>query len=218
MPCTEFPRIGSIHCPIRSTSICSVWARQTRAREAGHCGYLSLGRIIPRKRLDLLLDGAVRAIGNGVDLQLTIVGGIGFVPGYEKLIDAFPHPERLRWIKSVPRQEVPALMRAHDVLAQPSDEENFGSSVAEAQACGLPVIVGRTNGNADYLCLRDIHLTDDRPETMAIALREMAQRKIVGEWGDPGVSRRCAEQYFSLDKVTTQLLDVLQSVELARQR
>jgi glycosyltransferase involved in cell wall biosynthesis len=179
---------------------------------------LSLGRIIPRKRLDLLLDGAVRAIGNGVELQLTIVGGIGFVPGYEKLIEAFPHPERLRWIKSVPREEVPALMRAHDVLAQPSDEENFGSSVAEAQACGLPVIVGRTNGNADYLCLRDIHLTDDRPETMAIALREMAQRKIAGESGDPAISRRCAEQYFSLDKVTTQLLDVLGSVELVRQR
>ena len=42
------------------------------------------------------------------------------------------------------------------MLAQPSDEENFGSSVAEAQACGLPVIVGATNGNADYLCGRDI--------------------------------------------------------------
>jgi glycosyltransferase involved in cell wall biosynthesis len=179
---------------------------------------LSLGRIIPRKRLDLILDGAVRAIANGVDVQLTIVGGIGFVPGYEKLIEAFPHPEHLRWVKSIPRQEVPALMHAHDLLVQPSDEENFGSSVAEAQACGLPVIVGRTNGNADYLCARDIHLTDDRPETMAAALREMAQRKIAGQWGDPGVSRRCAEQYFSLDNVTTQLLEVLERLEPAPRR
>ena len=179
---------------------------------------LWLGRIIPRKRLDLVLDGAVRAIGEGVDVQLTIVGGIGFVPGYEKLIEAFPHPDRLRWEKSVPRQEVPALMRAHDVLAQPSDEENFGSSVAEAQACGLPVIVGRTNGNADYLCSRDIHLSDDRPETLATALREMAQRKVECCWGDPGISRRCAEQYFSLDKVTTHLLELLESLESGRQR
>jgi len=61
----------------------------------------------------------------------------------------------------------------------------FGSSVAEAQACGLPVIVGRTNGNADYLCSRDTHLADDRPETLASVFRDYAERKARGgdAWG-----------------------------------
>ena len=171
-----------------------------------------LGRIIPRKRLDLFLNGMVLAIREDVDIRLTLVGGIGFVPGYEKLINEFPYRDRLRWEKGIPREKVPALLGQQDVLIQPSDEENFGSSVAEAQACGLPVIVGRTNGNADYLCSRDIQLKDDRPETLAGSLRELSLRKAEGRWGDPGESRRCAEEHFSLDKVTTRLIEILESV------
>jgi glycosyltransferase involved in cell wall biosynthesis len=171
-----------------------------------------LGRVIPRKRLDLFLNGAALAIREGIDVRLTLVGGIGFVPGYEKLIEAFPYPDRLRWEKGIPREKVPALLGEQDVLIQPSDEENFGSSVAEAQACGLPVIVGYTNGNADYLCSRDVHLRDDRPETLAAALRDLSLRKAEGRLGDPAESRRCAEQYFSLDRVTKSLVEILESV------
>jgi glycosyltransferase involved in cell wall biosynthesis len=169
-----------------------------------------LGRIIPRKRLDLFLNGAVLAIRQGVDVRLTIIGGIGFIPGYDKLIKAFAFPDRLHWEKGIPRETVPALLHRHDVLIQPSDEENFGSSVAEAQACGLPVIVGHTNGNADYLCSRDVHLRDDRPETLAEALSQLSSRKTQGQWGDPTISRQCAERYFSLEKVTTTLSEILE--------
>ena len=97
-------------------------------------------------------------------------------------------------------------------LVQPSDEENFGSSVAEAQACGLPVIVGNTNGNADYLCSRDIHLEDDRPETLAGALREMALRKVENRWGDSGDSRSCAARHFALKSVAERLIEILKGI------
>lgn len=171
-----------------------------------------LGRIIPRKRLDLFLDGAALAIRQGIDVRLTVIGGIGFVSGYEKLIEAFAFADRLRWEKGIPRETVPALLHRHDVLVQPSDEENFGSSVAEAQACGLPVIVGRTNGNADYLCSRDIHLQDDRPETLAASLREMALRKVENRWDADAVSRGCAEQHFDLASVAARLIKILEGI------
>lgn len=170
---------------------------------------LWLGRIIPRKRLDLFLDGAAAAIASGCDLTVSVVGGIGFLPGYEKLIAAFPYPEKITWIPALPRDEVPGLMAAHDLLVQPSEEENFGSSVAEAQACGLPVIVGATNGNADYLCPRDIHLSDYAVATLADALREMTARKQEGRLGSPSDSRRLAETHFSLEKVASRLEKIL---------
>ena len=100
-------------------------------------------------------------------------------------------------------------MRCHDVLAQPSDEENFGSSVAEAQACGLQVIVGATNGNADYLCERDIHLSDDRPETYARALATMCRRQELNTGDDFLESRRVAEAHFHIDRVVKRLMMVL---------
>jgi len=134
------------------------------------------------------------------------------VPGYEKLIASFPYPGRLTWERSVPREDVPALLARHDILVQPSEEEDFGSSVAEAQACGLPVIVGATNGNADYLCPRDIHLRDDRAETLAGALAEMALRKREGRWGDAEESRRYAETHFATGSVCGGLSDILRGV------
>jgi glycosyltransferase involved in cell wall biosynthesis len=185
--------------------------------DAGTLRVLWLGRIVPRKRLDLFLQGATIAIGRGVDVRLTIVGRVGFVRGYEHMIKAFQFPERLEWIESLPRTSVPALFQRHDVLAQPSDEENFGSSVAEAQACGLPVIVGATNGNADYLCSRDFYLSNDQPETFAEALADMWRRKQLNLAGDIVESRRVAEEQFNIDRVVDRLMGVLDSV-LVRSR
>jgi glycosyltransferase involved in cell wall biosynthesis len=166
---------------------------------------LWLGRIIPRKRLDLFLDGVACAIRGGADLEATVVGGVGFVPGYEKLIEGFAFRERLTWIPSVPRNEVPGLMRGHDVLIQPSEEENFGSSIAEAQACGIPVIVGKTNGNADYLSNQDIHLQTDDPKELAAAIIEITGR---GR-RSPELSRRLAETRFEKDIVAARFMELL---------
>lgn len=188
---------------------------QSRPPNDGPLRVLWLGRIVPRKRLDIFLQGAATAIKQGVDLRLTLVGSSGFVPGYERMIQAFAYRDCFEYHERIDRKQVPALLRQHDVLAQPSDEENFGSSVAEAQACGLPVIVGQTNGNADYLSPRDIHLADDHPESFADALAEMAQRKISGQLGEPEISRHVAEQNFDIRVVTDRLVGILESVARA---
>jgi len=182
------------------------------ARRRGPLSVLWLGRIVPRKRLDLFLDGAATAIARGVDLELTVVGRSGLVPGYERLIAEFRYPERVTWSAGVSRAEVPSLLRRHDVLVQPSEEEDFGSSVAEAQACGLPVVVGRTNGNADYLCARDVHLSDDRPETLASALEGLFRRRATAAWGDAAESRRHAERCFDARDIAARLVEILEAV------
>jgi glycosyltransferase involved in cell wall biosynthesis len=173
---------------------------------------LWLGRIVPRKRLDIFLDGAAQAITRGIDIRLTIIGAMGIIPRYETMLQAFPYPERLQYRRRIDRSEVPALLAQHDILAQPSDEENFGSSVAEAQACGLPVIIGHTNGNSDYLSSRDVHLADERVETFAEALIEIYRRKMSGELGDPTVSRAVAETNFHISRVSAGLIRILDLV------
>jgi glycosyltransferase involved in cell wall biosynthesis len=203
-------RVSVMPYPVDLTLFCP--DPSTPLTETETLRVLYLGRIVPRKRLDLFLQGAAIAIAGGVDLRLTIVGRVFYIRGYERLIKSFQFPERLEWIQRVPRTEVAELIKRHDVLGQPSEEENFGSSVAEAQACGLPVIVGTTNGNADYLCSRDIHLADDRPETFARALTEMAERKRLHQLRDSTTSRQMAEEYFDVDRVMDRLMRVLESV------
>lgn len=171
---------------------------------------LWLGRIIPRKRLDLFLDGAALAIRRGLDLRLTVVGSCSMFPGYLKMIAAFPFPERLEYREQIDRASVPELFARKDVLVQPSEEEDFGSSVAEAQACGLPVVVGRTNGNADYLASRDVCLPDDQPESLADAFHQLAHLP-ANAWSEGRrESRQFAETQYSPEAVAAKLQTVLQ--------
>ena len=73
-------------------------------REMGRCKFAGWAASFRANVWDLFLDGAALAIRQGVDLRLTIIGGIGFIPGYEKLIEAFAFPDRLEWKKGIPRQ------------------------------------------------------------------------------------------------------------------
>jgi glycosyltransferase involved in cell wall biosynthesis len=112
---------------------------------------LWVGRVVPRKRLDLFLDAGAALIAQGRDVTLTVVGGFPFAKGFRQLLDQFAYPSRLTYLPHLPREAVRTLLQAGSVLVQPSEEEDFGSSVAEALACGTPVVVGPTNGTGDYI-------------------------------------------------------------------
>ena len=170
---------------------------------------LWLGRFAPRKRLDLFLDGLELAIELGCNVEAWVIGRSDFVPGFEKLLERFPYSERLCHWPKIDRKDVPTVLAEVDVLVQPSDHENFGSSVAEALACGVPCIVGQTNGTGDYVCDRSIVLKDDSPESMAEAILSMARNKSLGELQDHEPSRRVAEKYFDPDVVAGRLVDIL---------
>ena len=125
--------------------------------------FLWLGRSEPRKRLDLLLDAYALLLQERQDVRLKIIGGFAWAPGYKKLIDNFEFPEYLEYQPSIDRAKVPELMAQCDVLIQPSEGENFGLSVAEALCCGLPVIVGPTNGTKDFISSSSFVFEDYTP-------------------------------------------------------
>jgi glycosyltransferase involved in cell wall biosynthesis len=182
-------------------------------RPSGECLRIFwLGRFVPRKRLDLFLNGLALAIRAGCDVEGWVVGQSGFVPNYEQLIREFPYPSRLKYWPSIPRHDVPKILSQVDVVAQPSDDENFGSAVAEGLACGLPAIVGKTNGTGDYVCDRSIRLVDDHPVTFANAIIEMAKRKKEGELADRLPSRRVAEYFFDPKKIGRQIESILRQL------
>jgi glycosyltransferase involved in cell wall biosynthesis len=101
---------------------------------------LHVGSTIPRKRIDLLLRvfARVRAGGNP-ELRLIRVGGPLTAPqrelarelGVESLILELPFLDR---------KILAAVYRRATLVLQTSDAEGFGLPVAEAMACGTPVV------------------------------------------------------------------------------
>ena len=108
---------------------------------------LFLARVNAKKGLDLLIEAMKKVIVERPDVRLAIVGPPDPV--------AF-NKEVLRWVKesNVETQTVitgaaykEARLQAFadaDIYALASHAENFGFSVFEAMACGLPVVVSNT--------------------------------------------------------------------------
>lgn len=85
---------------------------------------LAVGTLEPRKNLD--------RIAQAVDGELRVVGARGWG-------DVRP-PRAVTWLGDVPDEELAALYRGARCLVYASLYEGFGIPVAEALACGCPVV------------------------------------------------------------------------------
>ena len=112
-----------------------------------------VGRIDPEKGVDVVVRAMSRLTGSAARAQLVVVGSGGLAPeGYPEAVRA--EAERLLGarVRFVGRTgDVPAVLRALDVLVNASVAEPFGMSVLEAQACGLAVVGTRAGGIPDFV-------------------------------------------------------------------
>jgi glycosyltransferase involved in cell wall biosynthesis len=169
---------------------------------------LWVGRVVPRKRLDLFLDAGAILIEDGWDVTLTVVGGFPFATGYEQLLENFRYPERLTHVVHMPHEEIGVRLQSAAVLVQPSEEENFGSAVAEALACGRPVVVGPTNGTADYVGDGGIRISEYTPQALASAVSRVL------DGSDRSIdtnARQAAIDYLAVERVVDGLESTLRS-------
>jgi glycosyltransferase involved in cell wall biosynthesis len=170
---------------------------------------LSLGRLDPRKRLSLLLDAFARVREAVPTARLLIVGRPGYAPNQLSLLERHPLRAAIDYRPVVPREEVPALLQRAAVLVQASENENFGSSVAEALACGTPVVLGPSNGTADYIDEGSRLFDRYAPESVSAAIVDSIESRRVDPALARGRARAAAEASFAVSAVVERLLDIV---------
>ena len=104
---------------------------------------LFLGRIHVKKGCDLLIQAFANAAARDPRLQLVIAGPdqAGEQDRLENLARKLAVFNRITWTGMLTGEVKWGAFRAADVFALPSHQENFGVAVAEALACGLPVLI-----------------------------------------------------------------------------
>lgn len=118
---------------------------------------LHVGSTIPRKRIDVLLQvvAALRRTHRGIRL---IRVGDTFTAVQERKIGQLGLTDAVTVLPFVDRRVLAALYRRATLLLQPSEREGFGLPVAEAMACGTPVVASylaalvEVGGNAATYC------------------------------------------------------------------
>lgn len=115
---------------------------------------LFVGRLVQRKRVDLLIDALRRLSARRSDIGLLVAGD-----GVERhaLERSAGGLTRVRFLGFRDRKELPGLFAASDVLACPSQSEPWGLVVGEAMAAGLPVISNRRVGAAHDLVANGVN-------------------------------------------------------------
>jgi glycosyltransferase involved in cell wall biosynthesis len=171
---------------------------------------LSLGRLDPRKRLDLLLDAFALVLNELPGARLRIVGSPGYAPRQLSLLDRFPHKDHVDYRPGVPRSEVPRLLHESTVLVQTSENENYGSAVTEALACGVPVAVGPTNGTADYIDESSVSFDSYSAERVAHAVLTIVERMRTRRHEVRSTTRAAAERWLQPGAVVDSLTGVIE--------
>ncbi|HKY33648.1 MAG TPA: glycosyltransferase family 1 protein [Candidatus Polarisedimenticolia bacterium] len=162
---------------------------------------LQLGRLVPRKGIDTVIQALGRLAGTGLPARLLVVGGDSDVP------DAGATPELAR-LRAVARKEgvqdrvqftgrrgretLRWYYSAADVFVTTPWYEPFGITPLEAMACGTPVIGARVGG-IQYTVVhgRTGLLVPPRdPEAVAASARELLTRpSLRARLGRAGLAR-----------------------------
>ena len=129
---------------------------------------VSVGRLVPRKGADVLVDAAARIRRDHPELTVAIAGG-----GRER-----EHLERqavrrrapIRFLGKVPDERLPDLYACADVFAAPNrtrwgglEQEGFGIVYVEAAACAVPQVAGDNGGVAEAVVHGETGLLVEHP-------------------------------------------------------
>jgi glycosyltransferase involved in cell wall biosynthesis len=109
---------------------------------AGRTLVTFLGRLTPKKRLDLLVDAFAAVAGADQRAHLVVAGpddGVG--PALRARIAALGLQARVSMLGLLTGPPKSALLRQSRVVALPSEDESFGVAVAEAMHAGTAVVV-----------------------------------------------------------------------------
>lgn len=158
-----------------------------------------LGRIAVRKGIEDVVAATRLLYERGVDVRVRVIGGPGLWSDYTPLLEDLPG-EVSEYLRRVPPAEIPQELARTDVLLQASRYEPFALTVAEALACGVPVVAtsevgaiegvdrevvsevepGDVTGIADAIVGMIERVRSD-PETVAATARSEAQRLFAEE-------------------------------------
>lgn len=188
---------------------CDAWSsRRSELREkldlAGREVILFVGRLVPVKGVDLLIDAMARLRERRPASLAVIVGEGEERPPLEGRIRRLGLEEDVRMVGFVEPQELVRWYAAADLFCLPSRFEPWGAVVNEAMACRLPVVLSdRVGAGYDLLtpdCGRMVRSGD--PDDLARALASLLalgkpERRRAGDearrraldWGHP----RCLE-------------------------
>ncbi|HJN39350.1 MAG TPA: glycosyltransferase family 4 protein [Chloroflexota bacterium] len=170
-----------------------------------------VGRLMPHKRVDLLIEaiGVLRDQGRSVRCRI-----VGDGPERSRLVDlaeGLGVSQLIEFTGFVPESQVYEIMKSARALVLTSEREGFGNVVLEANGCGIPAIVARGPESASAELVRE-NITGRTCSLSAVSVADA----IADVLDDSSRFRKddciAHAQGFDWTKVSDRVLDIYESV------
>ncbi len=188
----------------------------TDGSTAKTCRLLFVGGSNPRKGVDVVVEAFARVHERHPEVSLDLIGGWDWRP--QQLMAArFGVSSQVRFLPYVPHEDMPTWLRRSFAFLAPTRAESFGIALAEAMACGVPVVSTPMGAVPELIDDRvnGILVPANDPRALAEATLELLDNpRKAEEIGQAG--RRRVEQDFAWDVVMPFWEELLE--QLARKR
>jgi glycosyltransferase involved in cell wall biosynthesis len=182
---------------------------------------ISMGRIHPKKALDILIEAFAATLAKDPAWHLVIAGPDEV--GWQKVLEAFAAnlgiADRITWTGMLKGTLKWGAFTVSEVFVLPSHQENFGIVVAEALACSLPVILSdKVNIWREVMSYRAGLVGRDTTEGTADSLRRWSELTS-GEIADMrSQSRKCFDELFNFNVTSRKVLENVEHLVQANPR
>lgn len=180
--------------------------RDITPSDSPYLRFLFLGRLVPQKGLDTLLECFARALGTRPYAQLRIVGDGPMLEVLQSRSRALGLGRRVCFEGH--RSDVEDVLANADVAILPSRIEGLSNTLLECMAAGLPMIASRISGSEDLVRHGDngwLFEPDDRSGLMACLVHAAtvvpARRLEMGQR-----ARQHVDRHAGMDSVIDRLL------------
>lgn len=131
---------------------------------------LSVGALIPRKNQHLL----IAALPLLPDVILMLAGQGPSESDYRALAARLGVADRVRFLGSVPHDDLPALFAAADVMALVSESEGLANAWVEALACGTPIVASDVGGIRELIKTPEAgRIVERNPDAVTLAIKDV---------------------------------------------
>src|SRR5213596_724487 len=191
--------------------------REVRARYRlnGDSWAVTVARLEPYKGVDTSLRAVAAVRKGGQDLHYLVIGAGKKGKEYKKLARELGIGDVVRFTGNVPDRDLPALYNTAQVYlgvsrrADATRVEGFGVALAEASACGLPVIAGKSGGLAEAVKDGETGFVVEPTEVEAVTAalqRLLGDQLLARRIGQ--AARKSVESYYNWDRVIRDLREI----------
>lgn len=156
--------------------------------------FISIGNLIPLKRMDLLIDGFACATHLDEDIQLLIIGEGEMKEDLLKRVNKYKLASKIKLLGKCDRTQVKEILQESNCMVLLSTVETFGIVYIEALATGN-VIIATNNGGANDIVNKSNGVIIENVNAQSVAFAMLDVKNNYTNYDLKKISNDCTKKF-----------------------